>query len=187
MFYQNKITPREVAILLSKNNIVCIFQGRSEAGPRALGNRSILYNPTDPNGKDVVNKIKKREWFRPFAGTVLLEKAPEWFDMASLKESPFMTCAVDVKPDKQSKIPAITHVDGTCRIQTLTKKQNPAYYNLIKEFEKLTNIPILFNTSFNLAGETIVETFPHAIETVLKSDIKYLYLPDLKILLTKKD
>jgi len=186
-FSQNKVTPREVAILLSKNNIVCIFQGQSEAGPRALGNRSILYNPTDPNGKDFVNKVKGREWFRPFAGTVLLEKSFEWFDMAGMKESPFMMCAVNVRPEKQSLIPSITHVDGTCRIQTLTKKQNPNYYKLIKEFEKITGIPILFNTSFNLAGHTLVETFDHAMQTILNSKMKYLYLPDLEVLLTKEN
>ena len=187
MFQQNKITPREIAILLSKNNIVCIFQGRSEAGPRALGNRSILYNPTDPNGKDFVNRVKKREWFRPFAGTVLLENANEYFDMAGLPESPYMMYAMDVWPEKQKIIPAITHVDGTCRIQTLTKEQNPHYYKLIKEFEKITGVPILFNTSFNLAGDPLVESIEDALDTLLKSELKYLYLPELEILLTKKD
>ena len=180
------ITPLQVAKLISDRNIVTIFQGRSEAGPRALGNRSILYDPTDPNGKDFVNKVKKREWFRPFAGTVLLEKAHEWFDMAGLEESPFMMYAMDVWPDKQEQIQAITHVDGTCRIQTVTEEQNPHYYKLIQEFEKITGVPILFNTSFNLAGDPLVETIEDALETLLKSEIKYLYLPELEILLEKK-
>lgn len=185
-FNKYKITPKQVAKLISENNIVTIFQGRSEAGPRALGNRSILYNPTDPNGKDFVNKVKNREWFRPFAGTVLLEKANEWFDMAGLEESPFMMYAMDVWPDKQETIKAITHVDGTCRIQTVTEEQNPHYYKLIQEFEKITGVPILFNTSFNLAGDPLVETIKDALETLLKSEIKYLYLPECETILTKK-
>jgi len=185
-FNKYKITPKQVAKLISENNIVTIFQGRSEAGPRALGNRSILYNPTDPNGKDFVNKVKNREWFRPFAGTVLLEKANEWFDMAGLEESPFMMYAMDVWPDKQETIKAITHVDGTCRIQTVTEEQNPHYYKLIQEFEKITGVPILFNTSFNLAGSPLIETIEDALETLLKSEIKYLYLPECETILTKK-
>ena len=186
MFNQHKITPEQVAKLISERNIVTIFQGRSEAGPRALGNRSILYDPTDPNGKDYVNKVKKREWFRPFAGTVLLEKANKWFDMAGLEESPFMMYAMDVWPDKQEKIKAITHVDGTCRIQTVTEEQNPHYYKLIQEFEKITGVPILFNTSFNLAGDPLVETIEDALETMLRSEMKYMYVPELEMLLEKK-
>jgi len=186
MFNQYKITPEQVAKLISERNIVTIFQGRSEAGPRALGNRSILYDPTDPNGKDYVNKVKNREWFRPFAGSVLQEKSHEWFDMAGLEESPFMMYAMDVWPDKQDQIKAITHVDGTCRIQTVTKEQNPHYYKLIQEFEKITGVPILFNTSFNLAGDPLVETIEDALETMLKSDMKYMYVPELEMLLEKK-
>ena len=186
MFNIYDIKPENVAKLISERNIVTIFQGRSEAGPRALGNRSILYDPTDPNGKDFVNKVKKREWFRPFAGTVLLEKANEWFDMAGLKESPFMMYAMDVWPNKQEQIQAITHVDGTCRIQTVTEEQNPHYYKLIQEFEKITGVPILFNTSFNLAGDPLVETIEDALETMLKSEMKYMYVPELGYLLEKK-
>ena len=186
MFNQYKITPEQVAKLISERNIVTIFQGRSEAGPRALGNRSILYDPTDPNGKDYVNKVKNREWFRPFAGSVLKEKASEWFDLAGLEESPFMMYAMDVWPDKQEQIKAITHVDGTCRIQTVTEEQNPHYYKLIQEFEKITGVPILFNTSFNLAGDPLVETIEDALETMLKSEMKYMYVPELEMLLEKK-
>jgi len=186
MFNQYKITPEQIAKLISERNIVTIFQGRSEAGPRALGNRSILYDPTDPNGKDYVNKVKNREWFRPFAGSVLKEKASEWFDLAGLEESPFMMYAMDVWPDKQEQIKAITHVDGTCRIQTVTEEQNPHYYRLIQEFEKITGVPILFNTSFNLAGDPLVETIEDALETMLKSDMKYMYVPELEMLLEKK-
>lgn len=179
-------TSTEVAQLLADGNIVCIYQGRSEAGPRALGNRSILFDPTVENGKDIVNEVKKREWFRPFAGSVLAEKASEWFDFRSRTDSPFMMYAVNVLEDKKSKIPAITHVDGTCRIQTVTKEQNSHYYDLINEFDKIKNVPILFNTSFNLAGDPLVETLENALETLEKSDLKYLWLPELGKLLTKQ-
>jgi carbamoyltransferase len=179
------VNPQYVAKLISEKNIVALYQGRSEGGPRALGNRSILYDPRDPNGKNHVNIVKKREWYRPFAGTVLYENAKEWFDLQSLDESKFMMFAVDVIEDKKSLIPAITHVDGTCRVQTLKKEDNINYYNLIEEFYKITNVPILFNTSLNLAGDAINETLKDALKTLHKSEIKYLYLPELSILVTK--
>lgn len=166
-----------VARLIADKNIVAIFQGQSEIGHRALGNRSILYDPRDPKGKDVVNKVKKREWYRPFAGTILLEHANDWFDMQGLKESPYMTYAVKVLDDKKDKIPAITHIDGTCRIQTITKKQNKHLYNVIKAFYDMTKVPILFNTSFNLAGEVMVEYIGDAYRVFSNSEIDYLYLP----------
>ena len=181
--YIEDVKPRDVAKLISEKNIVAIYQGRSEAGPRALGNRSILYDPRDPNGKDHVNIVKQREWFRPFAGSVLKEEAKKWFDLKSLDESKFMMFAVDVLKDKQDIIPAITHVDGTCRIQTVSKEDNKNFYNLIKEFYKITNVPILFNTSFNLAGNTIVETLEDALWTLKNSKINYLYLPEMSILI----
>jgi carbamoyltransferase len=179
------VTSKDVAEKISLKKIVAIYQGGSESGPRALGNRSILYDPRDIDGKNVVNAVKKREWFRPFAGSVLVEHAKEWFDMAGLEESPFMMYAVDVLENKKSFIPAITHVDGTCRIQTLSYENNPYFYNLIYEFYKITNVPILFNTSFNLAGDCIVENIDQAIETFKNSEIDYLYLPDLKIMIGK--
>jgi len=177
------ITYQGVASLLKDNKIVAIYQGRSEQGPRALGNRSILFNPKNKDGKDIVNTVKKREHFRPFAGTILQEYMNEYFDMAGLKESPFMCYAVDVKEEKIKEIPAITHVDNTCRIQTLKKEFNPHFYNLISEFNKLTGTPILMNTSFNLAGEPIVETIDDALKTLHNSDIDYLYLPELNIII----
>jgi carbamoyltransferase len=167
-----------VSDLIITGNIVALFQGKSEAGPRALGNRSILYDPRDPNAKDHVNKIKKREWFRPFAGSMLLEYAHEWFDIAGLNESPFMSYAVKVWEDKENLIPGIIHVDGTCRIQTVTREQNYHYYNLIESFYQKTNVPILFNTSFNLGGEVLVETLDDAIDTLKRSEIEYLFLPE---------
>ena len=181
----SKVTPAEVAQLLADKNIVALYQGRSEAGPRALGNRSILYDPRDPNGKDHVNTVKNREWFRPFAGTILYEKTNDWFDMRGLDESPYMMFAVDVLKDKQNIVPAITHVDGTCRVQTLKQEVNPHFYNLIQEFDRITSVPILFNTSFNLAGDCIVETIDDALRTIRNSNINYLYLPEFNLLISK--
>ena len=176
-----------MAQLIADGNIVCLFQGRSEAGPRALGNRSILYDPSIINGKDIVNIVKKREWFRPFAGSCLAEKANEWFDLRTKSETPFMMYAVDVLPEKRDIIPAITHVDGTCRVQTVTREQNPHYYDLISEFDKIKGIPILFNTSFNLAGDPLVEKISEATNTLKKSDLKYLWLPEVGKLLIKEE
>jgi carbamoyltransferase len=173
------VKPADVAKLISEKNIVALYQGRSEAGPRALGNRSILYDPTDPNGKDTVNKVKGREWFRPFAGSMMQEHFEEWFDTYGMEESPFMMYAMDFKLEKHGECPAITHVDGTCRIQTVTKEQNETYHTLIDEFRKITGVPILFNTSFNLAGEPLVETLEDAMKTIKNSDINYLYLPEM--------
>jgi carbamoyltransferase len=186
---KNEITKsvsyQDVAELIAEKNIVAMYQGSSESGPRALGNRSILYDPRDENGKDHVNIVKKREWFRPFAGSVLKEHAKDWFDLITQDESKFMMFAVDVLKEKQNLIPAITHVDGTCRIQTVKFEDNKNFYNLINEFYKITGVPILFNTSFNLAGNVIVETLEDALWTLHNSDINYLYLPELGVLVTK--
>ncbi|NBU81825.1 MAG: hypothetical protein EBS55_09280 [Flavobacteriaceae bacterium] len=179
------VTYQDVVNLLTTKNIVCIFQGRSEAGPRALGNRSILFDPRVQNGKEIVNTVKKREWFRPFAGSVLEEKSNDWFDMAGLESSPYMMYAVDVLPEKLEQIPAITHIDNTCRVQTVNPQQNEHFYNLIKCFEDNTGVPILFNTSFNLAGEPLVEDIDDALSTLERSDLTYLYLPELGKLLIK--
>ena len=179
------VTSYQVAQLLADRNSVAIFQGRSEAGPRALGNRSILYDPRDPDGKDKINLIKRRESFRPFAGSVLLPHVHKWFDMAGLDESPFMMYAVDALPHTFSKIPAVLHVDKTCRIQTVSMKNNLEFYQLIDAFHQITDVPILFNTSFNMAGEPLVETPEDAIRTFDNSDIDYLYFPEIRILRQK--
>jgi carbamoyltransferase len=113
------------------------------------------------------------------------EYAQDWFNMERLKDSKFMMYAVDVLKNKQKIIPAITHVDGTCRVQTVSKKDNKHYYELINEFYKITNVPILLNTSFNLAGNAIVETLDDALKTFNNSEIDYLYLPELKVLVKK--
>lgn len=176
---QINATYSDVVDLLIGGNIVSLFQGMSEMGPRALGNRSILFDPRIPNGKEIVNTVKNREWFRPFAASVLKEEAHNWFDLAGLEESPFMMFAVEAKPGVKEKIPSVIHVDNTCRIQTVTENQNLHYYNLIKEFYKKTGVPLLFNTSFNLAGDPMVETVGDALNTLRKSQIQYLYLPEI--------
>ena len=181
-------THETVVDLIQKKNIVALFQGRSEAGPRALGNRSFLYDPTDPNGKDHVNTVKKREFFRPFAGTILKEHVHEWFDLRGMDETPFMMYAVNCQPGIEEKIPAIIHVDNTCRIQTVTEEQNKHYYDIIKAWYDDTVCPIIFNTSFNLGGEPLVETLDDAIRTITTSDVEYLYLPEYnKIIISKNE
>lgn len=182
---RQNITYKEVAQIIADKNIVSLFQGQSEAGHRALGNRSILYDPRDPNGKNHVNTIKNREWYRPFAASVMLEYANKWFEMAILKESPYMMYAFPVLKDKSYLIPCVVHVDNTCRAQTVSQSQNLHFYNLISAFNDLTNIPMLFNTSFNLAGEVMVETIEDAIDTLNRSNIEYLYLPEKQELITK--
>lgn len=169
---------QDVIDLITTKNIVAMFQGRSESGPRALGNRSILYDPRDPDGKDFVNTIKHREFFRPFAGSILKEHVDEWFDLRGLEETPHMMYAVNCQPGVDEKIPSIIHVDKTCRIQTVTPEQNKNYYDLINTFYEKTGVPILFNTSFNLGGEPLVETLDDALRTLANSDIEYLYLPE---------
>ena len=171
-----RVSYSDVADLLCDGEVVAMFQGRSEAGQRALGNRSLLFDPRVKNGRDIVNKIKQRESFRPFAGTILLKDANEWFDMRGLKECEYMQYAVKAK---KSGIDAVIHIDNTCRVQTITKRQNKHFYNLIKAFKQKTKVPILLNTSFNLGGEPLVETFDDAIRTLNKSNINHLYLPEI--------
>jgi len=169
---------KDVAQLIANKTPVAIFQGQSEAGPRALGNRSILYDPRDPDGKDRINTIKKREWYRPFAASVLQEYADEWFELLGQKEYPYMMYVVDVREHKREIIPCVTHVDGTCRIQTVTEKQNPHFYRLIKEFYKITKVPMLFNTSLNLAGEVMPDKQSLAENITERGMIDRLYLPE---------
>ena len=174
----SSVDKKDVVKLLREKNIVAMFQGRSENGPRALGNRSILFDPTFEDGKDFVNIVKHREYFRPFAGTILKEKVHEWFDLRGMEDSPHMMYAVNCQEGVGEKIPSVIHVDGTCRIQTVTKEENNHFYELIEEFEKESSIPILFNTSFNLGGDPLVETLEDAVKTLVNSRIEYLYLPE---------
>jgi carbamoyltransferase len=169
---------KKVAQLISEDKIVGWFQGRMEWGPRALGNRSILANPINPKMKDIVNnKIKHREDFRPFAGSFLVEDIHNYVDVPEQKHnSSFMLFVFDVNREKKKIIPAITHVDGTCRIQTVSRKENLLYYDLIKEFKKLTDVSVILNTSFNLKGEPIVCTPEDAYNDFIKTPMDCLVL-----------
>lgn len=180
-------TDTDIVNLMVNKNIVAMFQGRSENGPRALGNRSLMFDPRFSDGKDFVNSVKHREYFRPFAGSILEEDVHEWFDLRGMDSSPTMMYAVNCQPGVAEKIPSIIHVDGTCRIQTVTHDQNPNYYNLIKTFKEVTGTPIIFNTSFNLGGDPLVETLEDAIHTLKNCDIEYLYLPVYRKLITVKN
>lgn len=168
----------KVIDVILDQKIVAIFQGKTEGGPRALGNRSILFDPRNPDAQTFVNKVKKREWFRPFAGTIMKEYANEWIDMAGIDESPFMMYAFPVRKEKQKLIPGIVHVDGSCRMQTVTLEENFHFYKLIESFCTSTGVPILFNTSFNLGGEVLVNSIEDALDTISRSSIDYLYLPE---------
>jgi|TARA_B100000424_G_scaffold260953_1_gene245345 carbamoyltransferase len=179
------VTSMDVAKLIADRKIVAIFQGRSEAGPRALGNRSILYDPRDPEGKDRLNMVKNREPFRPFACSILLHHAHNWFDMGGLTESPFMMYAVKALPHTFDKIPAVLHVDKTCRVQTVSLGDNENYFRLIDAFYQCTKTPLVFNTSFNLSGDPLVETPEDALECFEYSMIDYLYFPEVQKLRRK--
>tara|TARA_B100001057_G_scaffold501302_1_gene623586 strand:+ start:1579 stop:3780 length:2202 start_codon:yes stop_codon:yes gene_type:complete len=172
----HKTNCKEIAKLISEGNIIGNFHGASEYGPRALGNRSILADPRDKNTRDKINKyIKHREIFRPFAPAILEEKSKEYFN---LKYSPFM---LRVTKSNKKNIPSALHVDNTARVQTVNIKQNEKFYTIIKEFSKLTKVPVLLNTSFNDAGEPLIETPRDALITSIKTNIDFLILEDYLI------
>lgn len=167
---------RKTAQYLADGKIIGWFQGRMELGPRALGNRSIIADPRRGEMKDIINaRVKHREPFRPFAPSVLAERAEEYFDMRG-NESPFMLLVPQVRKEKANAIPAVIHVDGTGRVQTVTKEQNARYYRLIQEFYNLTGIPVILDTSFNIRGEPIVNTPDEAITMYIKEDMDVLAL-----------
>ncbi|GMV38855.1 MAG: carbamoyltransferase [Myxococcales bacterium] len=165
------------ARLVAGGRIVGWFQGRAEFGPRALGNRTIVADPRGHDTKDVLNaRVKFREPFRPFAPSVLEERCGEWF--SSGVPSPFMLRVYDTLPEKRGVVPAITHVDGTARVQTVNRKHNPRYYRLIEEFERLTGVPMVLNTSFNIRGEPIVNSVADALKCYLTTDMDALVIGD---------
>jgi carbamoyltransferase len=169
-----------VAEQLTQGKVLGWFQGRFEWGPRALGNRSILADPRNPEMKDIVNtKIKFREPYRPFAPSVLSEYAQRYFDFPDAQRhypARFMLYVAPVKVSEQKTLPAITHVDGTGRLQTVFQDQNPLYYRLIERFGQATGVPVVLNTSFNLRGEPIVTTPANAFNTFSKSEMDSLVL-----------
>ncbi|MDQ6660092.1 MAG: carbamoyltransferase [Chloroflexota bacterium] len=164
----------EVAAILVQDKVIGWFQHRMEFGPRALGARSILASPISASMQARLNEIKDREDFRPVAPVVLEEEAPNWF--ANANASPFMLFVYDVLPDKSDQIPAVRHVDGTARIQTINRHQHPLYYDLIKAFQERTGVPVLVNTSFNTRGEPIVCTPRDAIECFWTSPLDALVI-----------
>ena len=178
-------TYSDVAKLLSQDdNVISVFAGGSESGRRALGNRSILADPRNKNMKDILNKkVKHRQWFRPFAPSILRESVGDWFKKDV--QSPYMSFVLEFKDEVKDKVPAVVHLDGTARLQTVTKNDNEWYYSFIKEWEKVSGVPIVLNTSFN-DREPIVETPEHAVNCFLKTDIDYLYFGDYGILVRKK-
>ena len=166
------------AKLISEQNVVGWYQGKIEWGPRALGNRSILADPRDSKMKDVLNeKIKHRELFRPFAPSILEEYVSEYFDLNI--PSPYMLFVAKVK--KPDKIPAVTHVDGTGRLQTVSREANPLYYDLINDFYKITGVPVLVNTSMNVRGEPIVNTPEQAYAMIIKTEMDYIMMGNYMI------
>jgi carbamoyltransferase len=172
----------QTAALLREKVVIGWFQGRTEYGPRALGNRSILANPRFPDIKDIINRrIKHREPFRPFAPVVLESIAPQVFELGKKRSSPYMTFVFPVRPEYLDVIPGACHVDGTARIQTITAQDNPALAELLREFTSLTGIPCLINTSFNIAGEPIVCSPADALECFLKTEMDYLVLGSLLV------
>ena len=170
------ITAR-TARLLADGKVVGWFQGRMEYGPRALGNRSILADPRRAEMKDILNaKVKFREAFRPFAPAILAERAGEYFERNGA--FPFMTVVLPVRPERRDRIPAVTHSDGTARLQTVEAAVNPRFHALITEFDRLTGVPVLVNTSFNLAGEPMVCSPSDAVSTFLRSGLDALVMGD---------
>jgi carbamoyltransferase len=168
---------RDTAKLLADQKVIGWFQDRSEFGPRALGNRSLLADPRKPEMKDILNsRVKHRQPFRPFAPIVLHERAKEIFE--GEEDSPFMLIAKNVRPEWRDKIPAIVHVDGTARVQTVREETNPTLYRLLKEFDALTGVPVLINTSFNVKGEPIIETPRDAVICFLTTGIDHLVMHD---------
>ena len=199
----------EVAVKIAEGNVIGWFDGKMEFGPRALGARSILGDPRSENMQSIMNlKIKYRESFRPFAPAVLYEEMRNWFEVDGQGEtqdnfsSPYMLMVGHVRKDKRkesesdfkgldrvkavrSEIPAITHVDNSARIQTVHEEMNPNFYNLIKEFKKITGCPVIINTSFNVRGEPIVESPEDAYRCFMRTEMDYLVMGSF--LLDKKE
>ena len=175
-FINKKITSKEIATNISKNKIVAVYRDRSEVGPRALGNRSILADPRNYKNWRKVNKIKSRELWRPFAPAVIKNDLLKYFSN-SPKVTPYMLFTANVR---SKKLPAITHVDNSSRVQTLSNKKNQLY-KILKEFKKITGYSVLMNTSFNGPGEPIVETYEDAVNFFMKSKLDILYLDNFEV------
>jgi carbamoyltransferase len=177
---------QRTAEVLAEGGVVGWVQGRSEFGPRALGNRSILADPRPPENKDIINElVKKREGFRPFAPSVPEEYLYEYFEVPSRKKFPYMVFVVKVRKEKQTMLGAVTHVDGTARVHTVSRETNSRFWELINEFGNLTGVRVLLNTSFNNNVEPIVDSPEDAIVCFLTTGLHYLVIGDYMV--TKKD
>ena len=169
-----------VAKILKEKKVIGWFQENIEFGARALGNRSIIADPSNPNVKDLINsKIKRRESFRPFAPSIIYDEKNKWFNNSV--ENPYMSFVEKIKIEKKNIVPGVVHVDDTCRLQTVTEQNNKSYYNLLNSFHDLTGIPILLNTSFN-ENEPIVNDPQQAIDCFLRTDMDVLVLENYIIL-----
>ena len=168
---------KRAAELIAEGKVLSLYQGRMEFGPRALGNRSILADPRDPEMRDRVNAaVKMREGFRPFAPVVLEDKMYDIFEVERDDAYRYMLVTLPVKEAYRDQLPAITHVDGSARLQTISCEENPLYYKIIQYFYELTKIPVLLNTSFNVKGQVIVHTPQEAIDTFWNTGIDSVFL-----------
>ena len=172
------IETSEVAELILQQKSIAVYQGYAESGHRALGNRSILFDATNPDAKDIVNKIKNREWYRPFAAMILEEDANVYFDMLGLSKSEYMTNSFNVRDNYQKLLTGVVHVDGSCRLQTINRDHS--LYELLNFIKYKNGVGILLNTSFNLSGDSLVETPEQALETLNKSSLDYVWFPTIK-------
>ncbi len=186
--FDNETLVKKVAQLIAKQKVVGWFQGRMEWGPRALGNRSIIADARNKENWRKVNlKIKFRESFRPFAPTVLEEKSEDYFEipkgvLGRKTPTSYMLLIAKVKEEKRKEIPAVTHIDGTARLQTISREQNPLYYDLIKEFDKITGCPVIINTSFNVRGEPIIHSPEDAYNCFMKTEMDCLVINNFLLL-----
>lgn len=172
--YAQKYTSYKAADIINSGFIIGVMQGNCEHGPRALGNRSILCNPSIPNIKDTLNeKVKQREWFRPFAPIVKLENVNKYFEFDD--ESRFMSYCAKVREEYREQLKAITHIDGTARLQTITKNQNEYIYNILTDFEKISGLGVLLNTSFNINGRPLINTYKDAMMMLDHNNLDYLF------------
>jgi carbamoyltransferase len=170
------------ARLIAEGKVIAWYRNRMEYGPRALGNRSILADPGNPEMRDRINAlVKKREAFRPFAPACSVEEAHVWFDVAPGTELPYMISVVDVRPEVRGLLPAITHVNGSARLQTVSVIDNPDFHALLQAVGDTTGRQMVLNTSFNVKGQPIVNTADEALETFLGTGIEILFLENVYV------
>jgi len=175
-------TCADAAALIAQGRVIAWYRGRMEYGPRALGNRSILADPGHPEMRDRINAmVKKREAFRPFAPAVSLEQVHQWFDVAPMTEMPYMVTTVDVRERHRNELPAITHVNGSARVQSVSSRDNPDFHTLLKAVGVVTGREMVLNTSFNVKGQPIVCTPREAIETFLGTGIDFLFVENFRV------